>query len=61
MDGATWDWHRGRGDYSQWLQECVKDPELADEVRTIEAAAIDGAEARQQIRAAVERKYTAPG
>ncbi|MBC7799216.1 MAG: HAD hydrolase family protein, partial [Gemmatimonadaceae bacterium] len=36
VDGATWDWHRGRGDYSQWLQECVKDPELADEVRTIE-------------------------
>ena len=61
VDAETWDFHRKRGDYSAWLRDSVKDEELAAEVAQIEAGADDAEAARKAIRAAVERKYTAPG
>jgi len=61
IDEATWVWHRDRGDYSRWLRDCVKDVELAEEVAGIEADGTGPAEARRQVRAAIERRYTAPG
>jgi hypothetical protein len=61
VDEVTWEWHRRRGDYSQWLRNSVKDAVLAAEVATIEQSGGDPAEARREIRAAIERRYTAPG
>lgn len=61
VDEATWQFHRDRGDYSRWLRDCVKDPELAEEVVQIEHDGADIAQARRLVREAVERRYTAPG
>jgi hypothetical protein len=61
VDEVTWEWHRRRGDYSQWLRNSVKDADLAAEVATIEQSGADPVEARREICAAVERRYTAPG
>jgi hypothetical protein len=61
VDEATWEWHRQLGHYSQWLRDAVKDNDLADEVAEVERNGASPAEARQQIRAAVEQRYTAPG
>jgi HAD superfamily hydrolase (TIGR01484 family) len=54
----TWQHHRGRRDYSRWLREGVKDEELAAEAQRIEEGASSPAESRQQLRAAIERRYT---
>jgi HAD superfamily hydrolase (TIGR01484 family) len=61
VDEATWQWHRSRGDYSRWLRDSVKDAQLANEVAELEQNGADPAEARRQVREAVERRYTAPG
>jgi HAD superfamily hydrolase (TIGR01484 family) len=61
VDEATWVWHREQRDYSQWLRDCVKDGELAEEVAAIEQDKTAPSEARRQLRAAIERRYTAPG
>ena len=60
VDDATWDWHRGRGDFSAWVESSIKDADLAEELRGIEASRTPPDTARQMIRAAVERRYTAP-
>ena len=60
VDDATWDWHRRRGDYSAWVETSIKDDELTAELRGIEEGTMGPEEARRLVRAAVERKYTAP-
>jgi hypothetical protein len=60
VDDATWAWHRDRGDFSTWVEGCIKDAELAAELRGIEAGRTPPGSARQMVRAAVERRYTAP-
>ncbi len=60
VDDATWAWHRDRGDFSAWVEGCIKDAELAAELRGIEADRTPPESARQMVRAAVERRYTAP-
>jgi hypothetical protein len=61
VDDATWEHHRRAGDYSRWLNDCVKDADLAVAVARIEAQAeIDPLEGRRQIRVAIERDYTLP-
>jgi hydroxymethylpyrimidine pyrophosphatase-like HAD family hydrolase len=60
VDDDTWLFHlRGR-DYSSWLRKQVKDVELADEIERIEVDALSAPESRAAVRAAVERRYTAP-
>jgi hypothetical protein len=39
IDGSTWLHHLRAGDYSRWLVELIKDPELASEVAMIEMPA----------------------
>ena len=57
----TWDFHRRRGDYSRWFAEAIKDEELADEARRIEAISdMPAAETRALLRKAIERTYTLP-
>ena len=61
LRGSRGQWHRERGDYSAWLRTAVKDDELADEVAAIEPDDASPSAARRRIRAAIERRYTAPG
>ena len=61
VDEATWEFHRRRGDFSGWMQDKVKDAELAAEVAAVEQGDADVAAARAAVRAAVEKRYTAPG
>ena len=56
VDEETWEWHRARGDFSAWMEDCIKDRELADEVRKAEQG--EAAAARLAVREAVERRYT---
>ena len=58
VDDATWDWHRARGDFSQWVETSIKDHELTAELRGVEQGALAVDEARQQVRDAIERRYT---
>jgi hydroxymethylpyrimidine pyrophosphatase-like HAD family hydrolase len=60
VDDATWLYHLHRGDYSRWLQEAIKDAELADEVARVERAAGEAAASRAAIKAAIEARYTLP-
>lgn len=61
VDDATWQYHLRKGDYSQWFRNCIKDPELADEVAAIEHdSGLDAKESRKRIAEAVNRRYTAP-
>jgi hypothetical protein len=58
VDEATWEFHLRAGDYSRWLRDVIKDPNLADEVRGIEQdAALSAADSRQRVLAAIRREY----
>ena len=60
LDEPSWEFHRRRGDYSRWIGLAIKDADLAREIRAIEQAASSPAEARDAVRAAIERRYTLP-
>ncbi|MEU4829303.1 HAD-IIB family hydrolase [Streptosporangium sp. NPDC023615] len=61
VDEGTWNYHLGRGDYSQWLAGSVKDEELAAEVAEVEQNPGDSAdETRRRVRELIEARYTAP-
>ena len=56
VDELTWDHHRRRGEYSAWLREMIKDPELAQEVGAIETSVgPTPGEARQSGRRRLQR------
>jgi hydroxymethylpyrimidine pyrophosphatase-like HAD family hydrolase len=61
LDAATWDWHRRRGDYSRWVEEVIKDQDLAGEIAEIETGLSAADEARRLVRDAIECRYTLPG
>ena len=60
VDDDTWEFHRKQGDYSSWLRDCVKDPDLAEIVAGVERGDLKPREARAAIRAAIEQRYTLP-
>ena len=55
IDDDTWTHHAGRGEYSAWLREMIKDPELAEEVAAIEQAGPDAS--RRGVLDAIRRRY----
>jgi hydroxymethylpyrimidine pyrophosphatase-like HAD family hydrolase len=60
VDDETWTFHLRKGEYSNWLREAIKDPELADEVAAVERdQAFDSQTSRRKIIEAIERRYTA--
>ncbi len=61
VDAETWQWHRERCDYSRWMAEAIKDQELAKEVSDIEQSDRSTEDARTELHAAIERRYTLPG
>ena len=61
VDEETWSFHLRRSDYSRWLRDSVKDPNIADEVGKIEGnRELPAATSRAQILDAIRRHYTAP-
>jgi hydroxymethylpyrimidine pyrophosphatase-like HAD family hydrolase len=61
VDDETWDFHLKRREYSHWLQNSVKDSQLALEVERAEGTkGMSPAESRLAIREAIEKRYTLP-
>ena len=59
VDDPTWLHHLRAGDYSRWLAELIKDPELASDVALIEKnEALDASESRARVKEAIDRGYT---
>jgi hypothetical protein len=59
VDDETWLFHLRQGDYSRWFRESIKDPDLADEVQSIESRLKEDAKSsRKEILQAIERRYT---
>jgi hydroxymethylpyrimidine pyrophosphatase-like HAD family hydrolase len=58
VDDATWEHHRRRGEYSAWLREMIKDPELGQEAEEVEKAKeLAAGEARRRLLEAIRRRY----
>ena len=56
VDDATWLHHLRARDYSRWLAESIKDPELASEVAVIEKnEALNAIESRARVKEAIDR------
>jgi hypothetical protein len=61
VDDATWTHHLRRGDYSAWIRECIKDPELAIRVHQLEQDPdLSPQDSRARVREAIELQYTRP-
>ncbi len=61
VDDETWLYHLRNGDFSNWFRAVIKDSELADEAARIEQdRSVSARESRSAIRAAIERRYSAP-
>ena len=57
VDEATWLHHFQQGDYSRWLRDMIKDPELAAEIVNLERLGLGVAESRRQVLERVRAKY----
>jgi hydroxymethylpyrimidine pyrophosphatase-like HAD family hydrolase len=57
VDDATWRYHLGRGDYSAWMRDTIKDEELAEEISALETNSPYAAESRRLVLEAVRRRY----
>jgi hydroxymethylpyrimidine pyrophosphatase-like HAD family hydrolase len=61
VDDETWLHHLRKGEYSEWFRENIKNEDLAKDAERTEREAADSAEeSRNQIRRAIEDRYTAP-
>ncbi|TDD16093.1 HAD hydrolase family protein [Nonomuraea diastatica] len=61
VDDDTWLHHLRRGDYSQWIRDCLGDAGLADEVAALERAdEPEPAESRQRVADLIGERYTLP-
>jgi hypothetical protein len=61
VDDQTWQYHRERGEYSDWIRTMIKDDDLAADVAAVEEdEAITAEEGRKRIRDAIEERYAAP-
>ena len=58
VDEATWAHHLGAGEYSDWVRQMIKDPELADEIAAIETAGASPSESRRQVLERVRARYS---
>jgi hypothetical protein len=57
----TWMFHLRRNDYSRWMCDVIKNPDLAAAVEDIERRVdLSPAQTRALVRAAVETRYTLP-
>jgi len=62
VDDETWEFHRKRNDFSKWLGDCLKNPDMGRETLAVERdKALSAKEAREAIRSIIEAKFTLPG
>jgi hydroxymethylpyrimidine pyrophosphatase-like HAD family hydrolase/energy-coupling factor transporter ATP-binding protein EcfA2 len=57
IDEGTWAHHLAAREYSTWVREMIKDPELADEIAAIERAAPSTGESRRRVLERVRARY----
>ena len=61
VDDRTWLYHLHLHDYSNWLQNSIKDESLAKEVSEIETTTdLSPADSRDRIKSAIANRYTLP-
>lgn len=61
VDDETWLFHLHQGDYSNWFRAVIKDDELAADAERVERqTGLSADESRDQIKAAIEERYTLP-
>jgi hypothetical protein len=59
VDDDTWTYHLGRGEYSTWFRDAIKDNVVADLIASIETTAgLPATESRRAVREAIESHYT---
>jgi HAD superfamily hydrolase (TIGR01484 family) len=62
VDDDTWTHHLQRNEYSHWIRDAIKDPDLAEQIAAIEQRHdLSPTQSRQEIRKLIEAKYTLPG
>jgi hydroxymethylpyrimidine pyrophosphatase-like HAD family hydrolase len=57
VDEPTWAYHLERGDYSAWLRDMIKDPELAAQIAALETAGDKPAASRRRVLDAIRARY----
>ena len=57
VDEATWAFHLERGEYSAWMRDMIKDPELSAEIAAVERAGLPPAESRRRILEHLRHRY----
>jgi hydroxymethylpyrimidine pyrophosphatase-like HAD family hydrolase/energy-coupling factor transporter ATP-binding protein EcfA2 len=58
VDEATWAHHSHGRDYSRWMRQMIKDPEIADEVSAIEGdRELSPSESRRRVLDAIRARY----
>jgi hypothetical protein len=61
VDDDTWEFHRRKGEISQWLRQGIKDEPLAAQVAAVERnRQLDAAASRRKMRELIEATYTLP-
>jgi hypothetical protein len=61
VDDDTWEFHRRKGEISQWLRQEIKDEELAERVAVVERnRQLDAGASRRKMRELIEATYTLP-
>lgn len=61
IDDETWSYHLKRHDYSKWFREQIKDDDLVEQAKLIEAEhGLSPKQSRAAMRAVIEDLYTAP-
>jgi HAD superfamily hydrolase (TIGR01484 family) len=61
VDDDTWEFHRERGDYSRWLGEVLKNPDMGREATAVEKdKSLSTQDARAAIRKIIESRFTLP-
>jgi hydroxymethylpyrimidine pyrophosphatase-like HAD family hydrolase len=58
VDEATWRHHLENGDVARWFRDTIKDPELAKLAAALARQRMPADEARRQLRALIEERYT---
>ena len=57
VDETTWAHHLARGDYSAWVRDMIKDPDLATQVAALETAGDRPVESRRRVLEAIRARY----
>ena len=57
VDERTWAHHLARGEYTRWLRDMIKDPDLAADVEALQSAGLPPAESRRRALGLIRERY----